>query len=192
MSASSLQIQKQQQQRPYSSYRYPYVYQSPSYPYSSQQQQLQIQLPIANSGVSQTVYENTKVVLDGTRSYDPNPGGTIVEYQWIQLPTRGGVPVNLIGSNTATPYFIAPKLVDDNIVLSFGLRVMDNHGLVSTNPAVMYVMVKHNPNPNLATSTLSNGATTIIPPAQHQQQQQQPYQPAFPNTPNIVYPPMRS
>jgi hypothetical protein len=29
---------------------------------------------------------------------------------WTQLPTNGGVPVTFIGGNTATPYFIAPKI----------------------------------------------------------------------------------
>ena len=64
----------------------------------------------------------------------------------MQLPTNGGVPVTLIGGNTVTPYFIAPKLPYDNTILAFSLRVMDNHGGISANPAVVYVMVKHNPN----------------------------------------------
>jgi hypothetical protein len=38
-----------------------------------------------------TVNGQETVVLDGRASYDRTPGGIIVSYQWIQLPT--GVPV---------------------------------------------------------------------------------------------------
>ena len=87
------------------------------------------------------MYENTTVVLDGRRSYDPNNGGSIVGYEWVQLPSIDGVPVTLTGTNTASPSFIAPKVPFDNTILAFSLRVLDNHGAVSTNPAVVYVMV---------------------------------------------------
>ena len=138
----------QQNQYPYP---YPYEYQNQNptnggagqhYPATGQHQQPR-QPPIAYAGVSRTAYENTIVVLDGRRSYDPNNGGSIVVYQWVQLPTIGGVPVTLTGTNTATPSFIAPKVLFDNTILAFGLRVLDNHGAVSTNPAVEYVMIKH-------------------------------------------------
>jgi hypothetical protein len=69
--------------------------------------------------------------------------GMIVAYQWTQLPN--GIPITLAGVNTATPTFTAP-LVPTDTVLAFSLRVVDNHGAVSTNPAVVYVMVKLNQN----------------------------------------------
>jgi K319-like protein/Big-like domain-containing protein/NHL repeat-containing protein/6-bladed beta-propeller protein len=178
-------------------YPYPYLHQyQPSYPYmypSQHQQPKPVVTPIANPGLSQTAYENMTVVLNGRNSYDPNLVGGIAAYQWTQLPTNGGVPVALIGGDTATPYFIAPKLPYDNAILAFSLRVMDNHGVVSNNPAVVYVMVKHIPSLNIITNgpfnggSITPGVTTLIPPTQHQQQQQ-PYQPIVPNTPNIVYP----
>jgi hypothetical protein len=61
---------------------------SQSSPYQYRIPQLQSSLtqqaaPVANAGLSQTLYENTKVVLDGTRSYNPNPGGSVVSYQWV-------------------------------------------------------------------------------------------------------------
>jgi hypothetical protein len=80
------------------------------------------------------------------------------------------VPVILIGANTATPYFIAPKLPYDNTILVFRLRVMDNHGAVSIDPAIVYVMVKHN-NPNTGPTTSPNA----------NQPQQQPFQSIVPN-----------
>ena len=53
------------------------------------------------------------------------------------------------------------------MILAFSLRVVDNHGAVSTNPAVVYVMVSQNPN------VISNSGTTgsispnaISPPSQ--------------------------
>jgi hypothetical protein len=133
-----------------SQYSRPYQNQYPSnggngaqhYPTTGLNQQQQL-LPIGNAGASQTVYENKTVVLDAKRSYDPNIGGTIITYQWTQLPTIGAVPVTLMGANTATPYFTAPKALFENTILAFSLRVMDNHGAVSTNPAVVYIMVKH-------------------------------------------------
>ena len=44
---------------------------------------------------------------------------------------------------------------------------MDNHGTVSTNPAIVYVMIKHNPN----NSALTRG--NIAGPIINQGQQQQ-------------------
>ncbi|PWU81272.1 MAG: hypothetical protein DLM72_07765 [Candidatus Nitrosopolaris wilkensis] len=147
--------------------KFPYTYQNryPSqHPYLSQIPQSQPSQntlpPVGNTGISQTVNENARVTLDGRASYAAN-GGTVVTYQWTQLPT--GVAVILTGSNTATPTFTAPVVYTDT-VLAFSLRVLDNHGALSTNPAVVFVMVKHNP-----TNGGNVPGTTIIQP--HQQQQ---------------------
>jgi YVTN family beta-propeller protein len=111
-------------------------------------------LPIANAGISRTVAENTLVMLDGRASYSPsnsdgnsviggarNSNTIIVAYQWTQLPM--GVPIVLSNANTATPTFMAP-IVSKDTTLAFSLRVMDNHGMVSTNTAIVYITVKHN------------------------------------------------
>jgi hypothetical protein len=84
-----------------------------------------------------------------------------------------GVPVTLVGANTATPTFTATIIPTDNTVLGFSLRVMDNHGVVSNNLAIVYIMVKHN-NPNIGPTTNHNAN-------QPQQQQQQHIQPFGPN-----------
>jgi K319-like protein len=140
-------------QHPYQSqapYPYPYQSQAPyPYPYQSQapypyQYSLTNQPPIANAGISQTVTEGTTIALDGRGSYTPIIGnGNIAAYQWSQLPI--GIPVTLRGANAATPTFTTPAVPVDTS-LAFNLRVMDNHGTVSTNPAVVYVMIKHKPN----------------------------------------------
>ena len=104
--------------------------------------------------------------MDGRASYSPIIGnGNIATYQWTQLPT--GIPVALTGANTATPTFTAPIVPTDNTLLVFSLRVMDNHGTVSTNPAIVYVMIKHNPNNSALTR--GNIAGTIINQGQQQQ-----------------------
>jgi YVTN family beta-propeller protein len=170
--ASSPSLSQPQSQSPYpytNQYRYP-----PQYPYlsqtpqsqSTQNQQLR---PVANAGISQTVNENARVTLDGRASYSPT-GGVVVAYQWTQLATTG-VPVVLTGANAATPTFTAP-IVPSDTVLAFSLRVLDNHGSISTNPSVVYVSVKHNPN-NIGTTGGNTPGTTVIQP----QQQQQPIVP---------------
>jgi hypothetical protein len=134
-------------------YPYPYQGQGPHaypYPYQGQgpyqnNQPTGNQPPVANAGISQTVDEGTTVSLDGKASYDPD-GGSILAYSWTQLPSAAGVPVTLSGSNTATPTFRATLLPNENTAtLIFSLRVMDSDGgAVSTNPALVYVFVKHN------------------------------------------------
>ena len=88
-------------------------------------QQLQQLPPMANAGVSHTVNENARVTLDGRASYSLT-SGIVVAYQWTQLDTTG-VPVVLVGANTATPTFTVPMVPTDTI-LAFSLRVLDNHG----------------------------------------------------------------
>jgi hypothetical protein len=74
------------------------------------------------------------------------------------------VPVVLTGANTATPTLTAP-IVPSDTVLAFSLRVMDNHGDISTNPAVVYVTIKHNPN-SIGPIGGNTPGTTIIQPQQ--------------------------
>jgi hypothetical protein len=119
--------------------------------------------PIANAGVSRTVNENTRVTLDGRASYSPT-GNVVVGYQWTQLATIG-VPVILTGADTATPTLITPTVPSDT-VLAFSLRIMDNHGAISSNPSIVYLMVKH----HVAGGTTSSTPTTGF----HINQQQQP------------------
>jgi chitinase len=103
------------------------------------------QPPIANAGLPQTVAENSVVTLDGRASYDPD-GGSIIAYQWTQIPNNGAVPVTLLGSNTATPIFRAPVVPTDTILM-FSLRVVDSDGgTISTNPTIAYVLVRHDLN----------------------------------------------
>jgi hypothetical protein len=163
--ASSPSLSQPQPQSPYpytNQYRYP-----PQYPYLSQIPQSQSSQnnhlpPVANAGVTQTVNEDTKVTLDGLASYSPTGG--IVSYKWTQLAT--GVPVILTGANTATPTLTTP-IVPTDTGLAFSLTVLDNHGDVSTNPAVVYIMVKHNPD-IIGTIGGNTPGSTVIQPQQQQ------------------------
>jgi hypothetical protein len=139
------------------------------------QQPPQQLLPIANAGLSQTVNENTKVTLDGRSSHDPDVGrGNIVAYQWTQLHT--GILVTFVGANTAAPTLIIPTLPSDTVV-AFSLRVMDNHGSISTNTAIVYVKVKQITS-NLPAVSSNNFFQPRQPiPAPH-----------FPFTPNQPFP----
>jgi hypothetical protein len=189
-------LQSQPRSQPSYPYPYPYPYQGQLSPYQSQQPQQQQQPqpqqpinqqpPIANAGISQTVYGGTIVTLDGRASYDPDnyaAGGYanhyinnygIAAYQWTQIPTTttSGVQtpaVILQGANTATPTFVAPILPYDTI-LAFSLKVIDSDGrTISSNPAIVNVYVKHNPNNNSPTTGGSNSNTPGT--AVNQQQQ---------------------
>jgi PKD domain len=97
------------------------------------------QAPIANAGPNQVVNQLSLVSLDGTSSYDPN-GATIEAYSWVQT---AGVPVLLNGAGTATPTFTAP-IVSSDTILAFSLKVMNNNGIISNNPAIVYITVKRN------------------------------------------------
>ena len=84
----------------------------------------------------------------------------IAAYQWTQVQIPSNIGVQHIydapwyckqGPNTATPTFVAPMLPYD-IMLAFSMKVLDSDGgAVNSNPAIVYVMVKHNPN-NIGTT----------------------------------------
>jgi K319-like protein len=135
------------------------------------QQQRQIgraAAPIPNAGVSQTVYEGTTVKLDGSKSYDPNPGGTIINYRWLQT---SGIPVMLLGSeNNPNPTFVAPRLpTTASTVLTFSLTVTDNFGLTSIIPSTTSVIVAYNAQSH---STVLNSSPITQAPAIGQKEQQ--------------------
>jgi hypothetical protein len=108
--------------------------------------------PIAKAVPNQIVHEDSTVMLDGSRSYDPNPAGIIANYRWVQI---SGIPVTLFGSNTANPSFIAPQVRTSTTstitipsletTLTFSLTVTDSYGITSTNPTTVNVIVTYNP-----------------------------------------------
>ena len=81
-----------------------------------------------------TVQPSSNVVLDGTKSYDPN--GDPLQFLWLQL--AGGPAVPLLNNATAISSFIAP-LVPNTTVLTFQLIVSD--GQTDSMPAYIYVTI---------------------------------------------------
>jgi hypothetical protein len=100
-------------------------------------------------------------MLDGRQSYDPDVGGAIAGYQWIQLVPIEGIPmVNLQGPNTANPTFLTPFVTQDTL-LAFDLIVIDNNGVQSPIPYRIYVLVKNTTDEN---TNVSNFQQPQLPP----------------------------
>ena len=95
----------------------------------------QDQIPIANAGATVTIQPSSNVVLDGSKSYDPN--GDSLQFLWLQL--AGGPPVSLQNNATATPSFTTPS-VPTPVTLTFQLIVSD--GQTDSTPAYTYVVVQ--------------------------------------------------
>lgn len=76
--------------------------------------------PVANAGDDVRAEAGTKVVLDGSKSADPN--GDTLAHEWIQT---AGPPVALEDSRAARASFVAPD-VKDEVPFAFELRVSDS------------------------------------------------------------------
>ena len=78
--------------------------------------------PIAHAGEDQNAQIGETIILDGSKSYDPN--GSIVSYQWKQL---SGPNITLENPNSASASFTVPQ-VDISTTISFKLTIFDNDG----------------------------------------------------------------
>ena len=93
--------------------------------------------PIVQIGADQKVNEKTRVILDGSASYDPDPTGRIVSFKWKyvgQLPVCLDRPdtsntteycVNLTRESESIAYFTGPDISETTVML-FGLEVIDD------------------------------------------------------------------
>jgi hypothetical protein len=81
------------------------------------------QTPVAIAGFDQTVTEGTTVTLNGSASYDS--AGAIVVYGWVQT---GGTEIVLSDESAVAPTFVPPPVSDDDVVLTFNLKVTDEDG----------------------------------------------------------------
>jgi hypothetical protein len=123
--------------------------------------------------------EGTTVVLDGSKSTDPDDG--IKSYHWDQLE---GLPVTLSDPGSARPNFVAPKANPNGENLIFRLTVKDVGGLQGSANGHVYVMsaasssdqvsilsVNYNPKPRKlkvkAISTASPGSVQLTAWATH-------------------------
>src|SRR5215211_8351022 len=96
------------------------------------------QAPIADAGPDQTVKPGDTVTLDGTRSRDPDVGGTIVRYAWnLVVFPAGSTGIDLQPNYLApNPTFTAPQVAGD---YTFQLSVTDNKGASSP---IDYVVIR--------------------------------------------------
>ena len=86
-------------------------------------------MPVADAGEDRVVNGNISVILDGTKSADPD--GSISSYHWIQV---SGEPfVTLAGVDTPHPSFITPSNLRNDSNISFRLLITDNDGANSTD-----------------------------------------------------------
>ena len=99
--------------------------------------------PIANAGNNQEVKSGTQVQLNGSGSYDPNPNGEIVSYnwEWIDEGSSGNPYIALSDPNIATPTFIADHLIQGSksITHRFKLTVTNNKN--NTNEDIVIIIV---------------------------------------------------
>ena len=80
--------------------------------------------PIVQIGADQKVNEKTRVVLDGSASYDPDATGRIISYKWNYVGQR--TDVNITRDSESIAYFSAPDIDNTTVVLLFGLEVIDD------------------------------------------------------------------
>ena len=78
--------------------------------------------PVADAGPDRTVNEGAQVRLDGSRSEDPDNRPNPLEYSWQQVK---GQPVTLSDAASATPGFITPSGLTQDVQLEFILTVTD-------------------------------------------------------------------
>ena len=80
--------------------------------------------PIADAGQSQEAHEGAVVLLNGSKSYDPD--GNPITFLWRQI---GGQAVNLDNETSNLPSFTAPTTISTNKEMIFELTVKDNKGV---------------------------------------------------------------
>jgi hypothetical protein len=99
--------------------------------------------PTANAGDDQTVFEQSKVTLDGSNSSDPDDG--IDSYRWKQV---AGPSVTISDPTSDQPTFEAPGFDESgDKSLVFELVVTDNGGLHSSDSTTVSVSNFEKDNP---------------------------------------------
>jgi len=96
--------------------------------------------PTADAGPHQNVDEETKVILDGSNSSDPDDG--IESYRWKQI---SGPSVSLSDPEAVQPTFLAPNVGPDGVSFTFELVVTDVGGLQSSDTTIVNVVWLNNP-----------------------------------------------
>jgi hypothetical protein len=90
--------------------------------------------PMADAGPDQTVNEGVQVMLDGSKSDDPDDG--IATYEWKQID---GPSVTITDIFDVNPTFLAPDVGPESVSLTFQLTVTDKGDLKSTSTCIVNV-----------------------------------------------------
>jgi hypothetical protein len=90
--------------------------------------------PVANAGGPYNGVIGSPITFNGSASYSPNPGGTIVKYEW-DLDGNGTYETNSGSSPTVQKTWTTPYTG------LIGLKVTDNDGLTATSLANTQVFV---------------------------------------------------
>ncbi len=111
--------------------------------------------PVAHAGEDWTVAQNATIMLDGGKSSDPEGGK--LSYSW-RLVSGGATPkVMLRDADTASPTFVAPGGLTEDVTLTFGLTVTDELGLISPEGRVAMTVS--------AAVSVVDGKVALAPPA---------------------------
>ena len=92
------------------------------------------QPPVAEAGSTQQPAEGSKVVLNGSNSFDPE--NKLASYSWKQT---SGPEVELKNSHTPKAVFTAPDVDVNGASLTFQLTVTDVHGDSSTDECIVNI-----------------------------------------------------
>jgi PKD repeat protein len=90
--------------------------------------------PTAEVGSDLSVHAGEKVVLDGSKSFDPE--GAVVSYEWKQI---SGPPVEVTGLATQSISFVAPSHIGRDPRIVFRLTVTDSGGLKGSDTVMISV-----------------------------------------------------
>lgn len=117
------------------------------------------QAPIADAGDDQTVNMGTTVILDASRSRDPD--GDAITYQWAQV---AGTPVTLNSSTSVHATFKAPNVPTSGATLTFSLQTKD--GQLGSDFALVNIQIKNvnaAPVPDAGiTQVVASGSTVAL------------------------------
>jgi hypothetical protein len=91
--------------------------------------------PTADAGIDQTIAEKDIVVLDASKSFDPD--GLIRQYVWEQTDDSDFL-IPLSDRLSVAPTFKSPE-VDKTTIFHFTLTVQDNNGSIDTDDVTIII-----------------------------------------------------